>query len=174
MLQSAARGVPEIVDAWRAAEARRRFEGRVGLGSLPRLVPSLHDVEGEVRFALEFGTDALRMPYVDLGIDAELPLRCQRSLLRFLLPVGLRQRLGLIRREADEAALSPECEPLLVPADGMLRLLDLVEDELILALPVVAVAPDSEAVERDFAPPAEEAPTGPFAGLAALKKDSVR
>ena len=100
-----------------------------------------------------------------------MPLQCQRSLRRFLQPVRIRQRLGLIRRESDEAALPAECEPLLVSADGLLRPLDLVEDELILALPVVPVAPDSEAVELDFAPGAEEtAGRGAFAALAGWKK----
>ena len=45
------------------------------------------------------------------------------------------------------------------------------EDELILALPVVPVAPDAEVVEREFAPTAEEtAHANPFAALAGLKK----
>ncbi len=153
-------------------EARRIFAGHVALAALPRLRDSLQDPEGEVRFTLEFGCDLLQLPFVDLGIEAELPLQCQRSLRRFLLPVRLQQRLGLIRREIDEAALAPDCEPLLVAADGMLRPLDLVEDELILALPVVPVAPDTEAVERDFAPTAQErAGQGPFAALAGWKPE---
>ena len=70
------------------------------LSSLTRVRDSLADTEGEVRFALEFGRDALQVPYVELRIDAELPLVCQRSLQRFLLPVQIVQRLGLIRDEA--------------------------------------------------------------------------
>jgi len=59
----------------------------------------------------------------------------------------------------------------LVEADGMLKPAELVEDELILALPVVPVSPDAEAVERDFAPTAEEtAQASPFAALAGLKR----
>ena len=91
---------------------------------------------------------------------------------RFLLPVHLQQRLGLIRDEADEAALPPEYEALLVPADGMLRPTELVEDELILALPVVPVSPEAEMVEREFAPTVEEvAKASPFAALVGLKKE---
>ena len=153
-------------------EARRAFDGRVALTALERLLGSLHDGEGEVRFTLDFGTDVLRLPYVDLRIEADLPLQCQRSLRRFLLPVRLQQRLGLIREEDAEAALPAECEPLLVAEDGNLRPLELVEDELILALPVVPVSPDAEAVERDFAPTVEEtAQANPFAALSGWKKD---
>ena len=152
--------------------ARREFEGRIPLAAMTRLASSLSDTEGEVGFRLAFGTDALRIAYVELEIDAELPMECQSSLKRFLLPVQISQRLGLIRDEADEAALPEEYEALLVDADAMLRPAELVEDELILALPVVAVAPDAEAVERDFAPPTEEtASANPFAALAGLKRD---
>lgn len=152
--------------------ARREFEGRIPLAAMARLRGSLLDCEGEARYALAFGTDALKVPYAELRIDAALPLECQRSLQRFLLPVQLVQRLGLIRDEADEAALPPGYEALLVAGDGMLRPAELVEDELILALPVVPVAPDAEAVERDFAPTAEEtARANPFAALAGWKKE---
>ena len=163
--------VPEAVDAWRMVAARREFEGRIPLAALARLRDSLLEPEGDVRYLLAFGTDALGVPYAELRIEAELPLECQRSLQRFLLPVRLEQRLGLIRDEADEAALPPDYEALLVEADGMLKPAELVEDELILALPVVPVSPEAEAVERDFVPTAEEtAQASPFAALAGLKR----
>lgn len=152
--------------------ARREFEGRVPLAAMTRLRDSLVDAEGEVRYTLAFDTDALRVPYVELRVEVELPLECQRSLRRFLFPVRLVQRLGLIRDEADEAALPPDYEALLVADDGMLRPVELVEDELILALPVVPVSPEAEAVKRDFAPTAEEtAQANPFAALSGWKKE---
>ncbi|MFN3702527.1 YceD family protein [Thermomonas sp.] len=164
--------VPETLDAWRMVAARREFEGRVLLSAMARLRDSLVDAEGEVRYVLAFDTDNLKVPYLELRIEAELPLECQRSLQRFLQPVRVVQRLGLIRDEAEEAALPPDYEPLLVPADGLLRPAELVEDELILALPVVPVSPDAEAVERDFAPTVEEtAQANPFAALAGWKKE---
>jgi uncharacterized protein len=151
--------------------ARRGVEGRLPLSALTRLEGSLLDTKGEVRFALEFDRDSLQVPYVELRIDAELPLVCQRSMDRFLLPVRIVQRLGLIRDEADEAALPEGYEPLLVPDDGELRTAELVEDELILAVPVVPVKPGSEAVERDWpATQVEQERANPFAALSALKK----
>ncbi|RPE81257.1 YceD family protein [Vulcaniibacterium tengchongense] len=165
--------LPELLDAWRMVAARRGVEGRLPLSALTRLRESLVDTEGEVRFALDFDRDALQVPYVELRIETELPLECQRSLERFLLPVKIVQRLGLIRDEAEEASLPPGYEPLLVPEDGQLRAADLVEDELILAVPVVPVAPGSQAVEREWkADQAEAGRAHPFAALAQLKKKS--
>jgi uncharacterized protein len=163
--------IPEVVDAWRWVAARRRIEGSVPLASLPRLRDGLFEPEGEVRFTIDFDRDALQLPRVELKAEAELPLQCQRSLQRFLLPVRLEQMLGLIRDEADVAALPEGYEPLLVPADGLLRPLDLVEDELILAMPVVPVSPGSEPVGDDW-PQDADGPRqdNPFAVLSALKK----
>ena len=164
--------VPESVDAWRMVAARREFEGRIPLAAMTRLRDGLLQPEGDARYTLVFGTDALRIPFAELRIEAELPLECQSTLQRFLLPVQLVQRLGLIRDEADEAALPEGYEALLVEADGMLKPAELVEDELILALPVVAVSPGAEVVEREFAPDAEEvAQANPFAALVGLKKE---
>lgn len=162
-----------MLDAWRMVAARRGVQGRLPLSSLARLRDSLVDTEGEVSYSLEFDTDELQVPYVEMRIDAGLPLLCQRSLQRFVFPVNIVQRLGLIRDEADEAALPPGYEPLLVPSDGMLQATELVEDELILAVPVVPTMPGTEAMERDW--PAEEAEqerANPFAALAALKNKS--
>jgi uncharacterized protein len=169
--------VPEVVDAWRMVSARRGFKGRLPLASMARLREALVGDEGEVEFSLQFDRDALQVPYVELRIDAHLPLQCQRSLQRFVLPVQMTQRLGLLRAgrdgEADEAALPEGYEALQVAADGELRPAELVEDELILAMPVVPIDPESESVERDWPiQPDEEMRANPFSALAALKKNS--
>jgi uncharacterized protein len=168
--------VPEILDAWRMVAARRGFAGRLPLSAMARLRDALLDDEGEVAFALDFDRDNLRVPYVELRIEAALPLQCQRTLQRFLHPVQIVQRLGLIAAgqeddEVEEAALPPGYEALMVAEDGMLRPAELIEDELILAIPVVPVKPGSEAVERDWpVQPDEEMRANPFAALADLKK----
>lgn len=154
--------------------ARRGFEGRLPLSSMARLRETLVDAEGEVVYSLEFDRDPLQVPYVELRIEARLPLQCQRSLERFLLPVSIVQRLGLLRDdgEADEAVLPEGYEALFVPADGELRPAELVEDELILAVPVVPVSPGSESVERDWpVQPDDEIRANPFSVLAGLKKN---
>ena len=172
ILQLMSANVPELLDAWRMVVARRRFDGQVPLSELTRLQGLVADTEGQCTYALEFDRDnVLQVAYVDLTIDTELPLICQRTMQRFLLPVSIKQRLGLIKDEDEESALPEEYEALLVPEDGNLRPLDLVEDELVLAVPVVALAPGSEAVERDFSATEEElSKANPFAALAALKK----
>ncbi|HKN79561.1 MAG TPA: YceD family protein [Lysobacter sp.] len=163
-------GLPEQLDAWRMVAARRTFEGALPLSTMPRLRDSLVDTEGDARVEIDFDTDALRVPYIELRITAKLPLECQRSLQRFAYPVRIVQRLGLIRDEADEEALPEGYEALLVGENGLLRPAELVEDELILAVPVVPVAPGTDVVEQDWAAPEEETQrASPFAALSQLK-----
>jgi uncharacterized protein len=165
--------LPEALDAWRMVAARRSFEGVLPLASMTRLRDSLAGTEGVARVEIGFDRDSLQVPYVELRIEAELPLECQRSLQRFLHPVRIVQRLGLITDEAGEAALPEGYEALLVGPDGMLAPTDLVEDELILAVPVVPVAPGTEVVERDWTPDeAEQQRANPFAVLSSLKNKS--
>lgn len=162
--------LPELVDPWRMVQARRMFAGSLPLSALPRLRESLARGEGEVEYAIAFGTDEFGIASLALEVNARLPLVCQRSLEVFELPVAIHQQLGLIADEADEAGLPERYEPLLV-TDAQLRLQDVIEDELILALPVVALAPGVplEDVAVSAADEADLRAKGPFAALGALK-----
>lgn len=167
--------LPEVLDAWRMVAARRGFEGTLPLSAMARLRDALCDDAGVVRYTIGFDRDALGIPYVEVRAQAELPLTCQRSMERFLHPVQVVQRLALLPADADleaaEAGLPPGYEPLPLPADGALRPAELVEDELILAVPVVPMAPGSEALGQEWPATADEvAQASPFAALAALKK----
>ncbi len=166
-------GLPDSLDVWRAAASGRVYTGRVELAKLTRLLPSLVDADGTCEFRIAFSRDASGQAAVQVSASAELPLQCQRSLERFVLEVQVEQTLGLIRSEAEEAALLPEMEPVLVPESGMMRLLDLLEDELILAVPVLPIRPGTEPVESDFAGEGDEEEAdrpNPFAALEALKR----
>ena len=77
------------------------------LASLDRLSGLLAEPEGDVAFSVEFDRDALGVAYVALKVDAELPLLCQRTLERFLLPVHLDQRMGLMRDESEDGGDHP-------------------------------------------------------------------
>jgi uncharacterized protein len=163
--------LPLVLDAWRMVSAGRRFEGRIPLRSMTRLGASLLEPEGDCEYVVEFGRDGLGQAFVDLELHAQMPLLCQRTLERFFYTVAINQRLGLIRSEAEEAALLPEVEAVLVDDHGNVHPADLIEDELILAIPVVPVSPDSEAIEAEWPDEIveiEEKPN-PFAALSALK-----
>lgn len=162
--------LPERVEVARAVQGGRSFEGELSLSGMRRLRDSLASEQGTVRFRIEFGADESSGAWLDLQLEAELPLTCQRTLEVFGYPVRVSQRMGIIGRVEDEAALPEGYEPLLVE-DGSLDLAEVIEDELILALPVVAVKPGAPLDWVDAeAPPMEEERENPFAALEALRK----
>jgi uncharacterized protein len=168
--------LPESVDAWRMVSARRSFEGTLPIATLARLCEALSSADGTVEYGMDFGRDSLGITYVDVRAQASLSVVCQRSLEPFALPVVVNTRLGLIKHERDEAGLPPECEPLLVADDGRMSLADVIEDELLLALPLVPVNPESTLPDEVTSYESEEESSGeqrsenPFAVLRELKK----
>jgi uncharacterized protein len=159
--------LPAVVDVWRMVSASRVFEGTLPLSAFPRLRGSLVDAEGECRYRLEFGQSG-GQAFVEVQAEGSLPLQCQRSLERYLQPVRVMQQLGLVTSEAQESALPEAMEPLLVPEGGEVRPADLIEDELILALPVVPIDPAARLPDEVEQRGDEDKPN-PFAVLRTLK-----
>ena len=148
-------------------QARRSFQGRLPLATLKRLATSLASTEGEIDYELDFDKDEFGISRVHVRATAALPLICQRTLEKFPFPVEVDARLGLIVHEDDESGLPPGYEPLLVDQAG-LRPADVIEDELILALPLVPVKPGTQEIEREWVQGGErevEAKPNPFAVL---------
>ena len=168
--------LPESVDAWRMVSARRSFAGTLPISAMPRLCEALAGTEGTAEYALDFGRDEFGTAYLDVRVKAPLTLLCQRTLEPFVLPMTVETRLGLIKAEREESALPPGSEPLLVSEDGRLNPSEVIEDELLLVLPLVPVNPDSTLPDEVVGPGPEESSDGegrsdnPFAVLRELKK----
>jgi uncharacterized protein len=163
--------LPDRVDVARQVQAQHTYEGVLPLAAMRRLRGSLASDGGGARYLVEFGRDTLGVSYLALRVEAGLPLICQRTLDMFTYPVVIDQRLGLIADEAEEAGLPPGYEPLLV-MDGHLAIADVIEDELILALPVVPLKPGAPLEWKDPTDTASgvDDAVNPFAVLGALKK----
>jgi uncharacterized protein len=164
---------PEIVDAWRMVSARRSFYGHLSVAQLTRLADALAAPGGTIAYDIEFDRDELGVAYIALRAQGELTLICQRTLEPFAMPVSVDTRLGLITREEDEAGLPPGYEPLLLEA-AEIRPADVIEDELLLALPLIPVKPGLEESDLGWSTDPEQTETpqrpNPFAALSSLKK----
>jgi len=145
------------------------------VSAFSRLGEVIASTEGDVTYALDFGRDEFGIAYVAVRAKADLTLICQRSLEPFQMPVEVDARLGLIVEESEEASLPPGYEALLVEQDGKLDPVATIEDELLLALPLVPVNPDYElpddvkgSDEEDTT--SQEKSENPFAALRGLIK----
>lgn len=154
--------------------ARRSFQGTLPVAGFDRLGEVLADSRGKVDYTLDFGRDEFGTAYLAVHARASLTLLCQRTLEPFVLPVLLDTRLGLISDDSEEAALPPGYEPLLV-VDDRIHPAAVMEDELLLAVPLVPVSPQSEWPDEGKVAQAPDAPVepkqdNPFAVLRELKR----
>ncbi|MEJ1296066.1 MAG: YceD family protein [Candidatus Sedimenticola sp. (ex Thyasira tokunagai)] len=173
--------LPDFVDPWRLANLGKQLSGAVGLGELSRLADALVSVEGESLFTLEFYRDEKKRARIKGNVEAELVLECQRCLEPVTLPVDAEVNLAVIEVAAEAELLPDECDPVMVE-EGRIQLLDLIEDELLLAIPQVPMHPQGTCpvemetlfTNGDFEDVQQESATdeaNPFAVLAGLKPD---
>lgn len=166
--------LPEHLVPLRWAREGKSLRGGLSLSKMSRLAESLVSSSGEAWFDWHFRLDEEQRPVLEGRVVAELQLQCQRCLEPVTWRVETETRLGILRAGESEAHVPEGYDPL-ENGDQALSLLELVEDELILALPIIArheTCPRNEYVQR-AAPQAEKPgkPPNPFEVLRGLKKD---
>ena len=167
--------LPPFLDLGQAARQDLSLSGTLAVKSLPRLVAALAADSGVVRVELEAAPEVGGRILVTGRIRAPLQMTCQRCLENVTLEVQAEPRLAWVRSEAEMEALPPEYDPLL-SADGRVVVAGVVEDELLLALPLAPRHADG-ACRETRKPAARRAPAteeenrkNPFADLAKLKR----
>lgn len=167
--------LPPFLDLGQAARQDLSLSGTLAVKSLPRLVAALAADSGVARVELEAAPEVGGRIVVTGRIRAPLQMTCQRCLENVTLEVQAEPRLAWVRSEAEMEALPPEYDPLL-SADGRVAVAGLVEDELLLALPLAPRHADG-ACRETRKPAAQRAPAteeenrkNPFADLAKLKR----
>lgn len=170
----------DCIDPFALASKGQLIEGKIALAELKRVLPLLRSSDGEVVFSLNFDTDEAGIPRIRGKVEARLMLQCQRCMEDMDFSVSSKVQLGIVpTREAAEH-LPDNYEPLV--RDEETTIVSLLEDELILALPIVTMhkiedCPMGKAFSKKMADDREteqdDASTGrsnPFAVLAQLKK----
>lgn len=166
------RDYPDSINPLRAAQGGRSFAGTMPVARLRRLHEVVADPNrGEFAFRLSFCLDQYGNVRAELSVRGEMQLICQRSLQAYTQTVASCSVLGIVGDERAAESLPEDYEPLLV-ADSRLRIEDLIAEEILLSLPLVPRAPDTDPVSAGEA--AAQKTYKPFAGLAdlAAKADS--
>ena len=188
------REFPEFVDPWKAADGKRLFQGTMPLRWMPRLAPLLApgQIPGDATnsesaeawpdatFSALFGYDEQGAVTIELEVEAELPLICQRSMQTFGERVRRQSLLSVVESVAAQDGLPGHYEPVLAD-HGRIALVTMVEDELLLAVPQVPRNPEvgevllsTDAASGAESPPVEEDVQRPFEGLAELLDKAAR
>jgi uncharacterized protein len=166
---------PRRFDVAAAAAAGSAIGGEWPLEALPRLAEATLAAPPADRPPVRWRAGGLRAalpgagvkPALDLVAEATVRLECQRCLEPMEVPLAVDRRFFFVEGEDQAAALDADLEEDVLSLEPALDLRELVEDELLLALPLVprhAECPEPLPVRDDEAPVEH-----PFAALAALK-----
>ena len=140
-------------DAFRLARERGSLDGTVDASDLPRVADAILDGPAPIVWRIEGTQDALGRPALTIVLEGDIELECQRCLQAQTWPVHTRTVLVLARDDADLARLDADSDDEVVLAAAPLDPTQLVEDELVLALPYAPRHADGEC-----APPRDDAP----------------
>lgn len=165
--------LPVEIDAVRCADQARRVQGYVPLSAFKRLAAWLDGSAGQLAFDLAFARGDDDRRWLHGHVTGTVDLRCQRCLESFALPLERAFDLVLVSDEAEAERLPEALEPVVIGSAHTVRTVDLVEDELILALPLIPrcevvrdCQPGVELLESERIEEMLEAPKQrPFAGL---------
>jgi uncharacterized protein len=168
--------LPETANFVRQVELNRTFEGVYPISKFARLGELLLRDEGYVTVKLEF-TRSVGIASLRGKVSAKLLVECQRCLQPVETEVSGSFKFALVHSEDEFELLPEEFEPYLIEGEEQ-SIIDLVEDELLLSLPMVTIHEEacSEFMSKQneevrAAIEAEKVAGNPFAALKALKED---
>jgi uncharacterized protein len=129
--------LPTNVNLLRLARQQCHLKGHIALATMLRLQENLCAQEGSAYIEWQFALDEQQRPFIQGRIQAQLPMQCQRCLQPFYWLVNTTVALMVLNPHQTEEDLPPGYEE--IALSPTVPLVELVEDELILALPIVAL-----------------------------------
>ncbi len=124
-----------VIDGFAFADSGKVLQGVWPVPDFPRLCDMLHAGSGSVQYSVSGGHDREGRPALRVVLRGKLLLRCQRCLQPLEYPVDLDTLLTLARSpsEGDDDPLDSGIERVVAGREMAVR--ELLEDELLLALP---------------------------------------
>ncbi len=129
--------LPDKINPSQLADQGARIEGRLELSNMSRLVEFLSSIQGSADFCLQFGRDSGGTRFIHSEIAANLMLKCQRCGQPVQVACELKADLSPVLTDSQAKQLQTDYEPLVTQGEPV-SLLEMVEDELVLNLPMIA------------------------------------
>lgn len=132
------RQLPLIVDAHKLAKQGATLDGILLLSRLTRVSDLLATDDGEITVHLQFEVGEDHLHYVHGHMTGEIRVLCQRCMEPIVTAVDNKFELGIMDNPEIAKRLPDEIDPVYVD-EGELLVFDMIEDELILSLPLIAM-----------------------------------
>ncbi len=125
-----------FIDSLDFAGNGKQIDAEVPFAELPRLLDVLDSPQGVLQYSLQGTSDDMGTPALDVSMNGHCQLRCQRCLQSLDYAIEYESRL-LLRDEAGLEALQDDDEAFdSILADAHLDVLALLEEEILLSLPI--------------------------------------
>lgn len=132
--------VPLQVDHLKLARENTLLEGFIALDELCRFADLLESREGVLQIGLKFGMvqnkELAESMVVEVKgrLEAQVELECQKCMQNYVFMMNTSFCIKVIEKEEE---LEESEDIIICPNDHNLAIIDLIEDELILALPMI-------------------------------------
>ena len=169
--------IPITLDPGRAAQRGLKYDGVVMFDELSRFEQVVQDTSGEVAVKIHCKKDEQGLTILSGSFKARVTLICQRCNEEFGLDLEQDFAYTPLGKDAESDHLPDNIDIVELDENGEVNLRQLVEDELILAIPIVPMHDEASCQYSDEAKSfgeieAEDEKPNPFDILKQLKKDS--
>jgi len=144
------RPLPDLIDPLRLVNKQRTLQGSLAVDRLGQLKSVLCSSDGEIKVDLIFARDQNGQANIKGNISTTLWMICQRCLQPMSWQKQISVCLALVNTELEVSKLLPHYEPLFLHED-MLSVAEIVEAEIILALPQIVLHPSAHcAIDKRY------------------------
>lgn len=168
--------IPVSVDPVKSAVKGLSYTGLVPVAALSRLTDTVETVAGDIDVSVRFDVDQQRIHFFAGRAEATVEVKCQRCNQPMQLQLDTLFSYAPVNRRQQEEDIPELYEPVELNELGEVILHEIVEDELLLALPIVTMHADKDCeIDRDAMtygelPSEAEEELNPFAVLQGLKR----
>lgn len=128
--------LPLKVDPFRLAEHGASLHGVLPLKNMSRLCENISEQEGNVTVDMTFGVDEQGTRFIKGNLATHITLQCQRCMEFFPYEITSNFILGVVQSE-EQADQLPTLYDAVLVKDGELFPSEMIEDELIVNMPIV-------------------------------------
>lgn len=129
--------LPLKINPFELCDRQVILEGQLPLKELPRIVPLIENPEAVVGVHLTFSHEENGLRCIKGWVKANLMLICQRCDYPMSYDINVRPCLSPVVDDVEAKRLPKICEPVLVTDEKIVVAADLVEEELLLSLPMI-------------------------------------
>ncbi len=128
--------LPQYINPVKAAQAQEKISAKVVLSKLGRLKDRVLNLDNDVAVNMVFYKDMDNYTVIDIKLNAELSLTCQRCMQPMEFAFASEGLLSPVTSDQAAKQLPGQYDPVIV-VDNKIDLWELVEEEILLNLPLM-------------------------------------